>query len=210
MFCWWRLVTRSSLYVNEGVGDEALCRARASPDKPTPPRGKPRLPVSRRSGRPSGLSLHIPAPLLILSLSSSPLSVFPDIIQVTPADLLPLESPDGCGCPKASFMPRSPWVLLVPRARMPLNLCLRPGSQRRGRALSAATGLLLFSCRGLHAGDVPPGETYPAFHRPPPVASESMAEGPTVLHGCPALCSRGPDTVGCSPPRDSRNGVRII
>lgn len=51
MFCWWRLVTRSSLDVNEGVGDEALCRARASPDKPTPPRGKHRLPVSRRSGR---------------------------------------------------------------------------------------------------------------------------------------------------------------
>lgn len=151
-----------------------------------------------------------PRPLLILSLSSSPLSVFPDIIQVIPADLLPLESPDGCGCPKASFMPRSPWVLLVPRAGMPLNLCLRPGSQRRGRAPSAATGLLLFSCRGLHASDVPPGETYPAFHRPPPVASESMAEGPTVLHGRPALCSRGPDTVGCSPPRDSRNGVRII
>lgn len=136
--------------------------------------------------------------------------VFPDIIQVIPADLLPLEPPDGCGCPKASFMPRSPWVLLVPRAGMPLNLCLRPGSQRRGRAPSAATGLLLFSCRGLHAGDVPPGETYPAFHRPPLVASESMAEGPTVLHGRPALCSRGPDTVGCSPPRDSRNGVRII
>lgn len=43
-----------------------------------------------------------------------PLSVLLDVVQVTLVDFSPVESPDGCRCPKESFTPRSPWVLLAP------------------------------------------------------------------------------------------------
>jgi hypothetical protein len=69
---------------------------------------------------------------LALSLSLFILSLFclylcfGKMMQVVLMAFSLLECPDGCRCLKESFMPRLPWVLLVPGARMPVIPCLLP------------------------------------------------------------------------------------
>lgn len=116
-------------------------------------------------------------PLFTLSLSISPFSVLLDLTQVTLADFPPLESPDGCRCLRESFTPRSPWVLFVPRAGMPVTLCLLPGSWRWDACPGVASDLSPALCMGpacAHASCPSRRRGCSTFHRPLLAASEGV------------------------------------
>lgn len=93
-------------------------------------------------------------------------------------------------------MPRSPWVLLVPKAGMSVIPCLLPAAWVLDLGCIPQTTINLFlsfvrgSCMYMPYVILPEGEAYSAFHKPLPVAPRCMAEAPQVLHACSAQCSR--------------------